>query len=168
MNITLIITMLTIIIAASTSISMGKEQKERKKKHGRIRWGHEVYWLTPWWLSTCGAIMCRYISQNYATVNITLSQWQWIIFSRSSHSLNHTFCDKSVKAQDSIFHIVISISIVNLYWRSLAIYSNWKTYILIPHLKIYFSQLKVLHFFPKRKDVTFHQQKKNCSINSYK
>lgn len=32
MNITLIITMLTIIIAASTSISMGKELKERKKK----------------------------------------------------------------------------------------------------------------------------------------
>lgn len=34
MNITLIITMLTIIIAASTSISMGKEQKERKKNTG--------------------------------------------------------------------------------------------------------------------------------------
>lgn len=33
MNITLIITMLTIIIAASTSISMGKELKERKKKN---------------------------------------------------------------------------------------------------------------------------------------
>lgn len=85
MNITLIITMLTIIIAASTSISMGKELKERKKNKGE---SGEVMRSTDWLLGGWALVeppVCNNIHERLQwSVHKPRSLWvKWAIYTET-------------------------------------------------------------------------------------